>query len=119
MADALNRNLFTACIFQPGPHGTGHSADGVLQLILTYQVISFPGIVLQVVELIDTPDTLVKNIFIPVAAHSENSRGLRVSIFPIVFVKYFIPPCYILPAKQQKKRLRSEEHTSELQSLMR
>src|SRR3546814_3897719 len=83
MADALNRNLFTACIFQPGPHGTGHSADGVLQLILTYQVISFPGIVLQVVELIDTPDTLVKNIFIPVAAHSENSRGLRVSIFPI------------------------------------
>src|SRR3546814_5242562 len=36
---------------------------------------------------------------------SENSRGLRVSIFPIVFVKYFIPPCYILPAKQRKKRL--------------
>lgn len=78
MTDTFDGDLLSTRIFQPGPYFIPHFFGPFFLIWVSYQIIHFIRVFLIILQFIDAPKPMIKNIFIVIYPYRKNGGGGRV-----------------------------------------
>ena len=101
---SLQGDMHTPGALQPVVDLTGKFTDKFLMFRTGNQVVHLVRILLQVVQFIGIPYSVISDEFKSVSAHSVHGRCLGIIILPVVLIENSVPPAFVLTPQKGNKR---------------